>query len=128
MNLGFNTYVYEVAGWPIEKTLKSAGELGFRFTEYAACGSGDPTKMSASKRKGVLRLNADLGLYSSQVLLAEVEHMAHPDPIVRTEVLEYMKYSGPRKLDNALRMRWNVRRRFFHHGTTANEVEQGDEV
>lgn len=91
MNLGFNTYVYEVAGWPIEKTLNSAGKLGFRYTEYAACGAGDPTKMSAQERREVLRLNADLGLYSSQMLLAEVEHMAHPDPKVRSEVLEYMK-------------------------------------
>ena len=42
MKLALNTYVYEVAKWPIEKTLKSAAHMGFKHTEYAACGSGDP--------------------------------------------------------------------------------------
>jgi sugar phosphate isomerase/epimerase len=91
MNLAFNTYVYEVAKWPIEKTLRSAQRLGFRYTEYAACGSGDPTRMSVKKRRDVIKLNRDLGLHSSQVLLAEVEHMACPDPKVRQQVLDYMK-------------------------------------
>jgi hypothetical protein len=36
MKLAFNTYVYEVAKWPIEKTLESAHRLGFRYTEYTA--------------------------------------------------------------------------------------------
>ena len=40
MKLAFNTYVYEVAKWPIEKTLASAQRLGFKYTEYAACDSG----------------------------------------------------------------------------------------
>ena len=91
MNLAFNTYVYEVAKWPIEKTLRSAQRLGFRYTEYAACGSGDPTRMSAKKRRDVIKLNRDLGLHSSQMLLAEVEHMACPDAKVRQQVLDYMK-------------------------------------
>jgi sugar phosphate isomerase/epimerase len=91
MNLASNTYVYEVAKWPIEKTLRSAQRLGFRYTEYAACGSGDPTRMSAKKRRDVIKLNRDLGLHSSQMLLAEVEHMACPDAKVRQQVLDYMK-------------------------------------
>jgi sugar phosphate isomerase/epimerase len=91
MHLGFNTYVYEVAGWPIERTLKSGAALGFRYTEYAACGAGDPTHMSAAQRNEVIKLNDDLGLMSSQMLLAEVEHMAHPDAEVRAQVLDYMK-------------------------------------
>jgi sugar phosphate isomerase/epimerase len=91
MKLAFNTYVYEVAGWPIEKTLESAKRLGFTYTEYAACGSGDPTLMTPEKRRDVLKLNADLGLKSSQMLLAEVEHMAAPDACVREKTLDYMK-------------------------------------
>jgi sugar phosphate isomerase/epimerase len=91
MKLACNTYVYEVAKWPIEKTLKSAARLGFKHTEYAACGAGDPTLMSARKRKEVLKLNRDLGLHSSQMLLAEVEHMACPSARTRQQVLDYMK-------------------------------------
>jgi sugar phosphate isomerase/epimerase len=91
MNLGFNTYVYEVAKWPIEKTLRSAHRLGFRYTEYAACGSGDPTAMSARKRREVIKLHRGLGLESSQVLLANVEQMACPEAKVRQQVLDYMK-------------------------------------
>ena len=62
MKLALNTYVYEVAKWPIEKTLKSARRLGFQYTEYAACGSGDPTSMSARKRREVVKMHRDLGL------------------------------------------------------------------
>jgi len=91
MKLALNTYVYEVAKWPIEKTLKSAKRLGFQYTEYAACGSGDPTAMSASKRRELLKLHRDLGLHSSQMLLANVEHMACPNARTRQEVLDYMK-------------------------------------
>ena len=91
MNLAFNTYVYEVANWPIAKTLKSARRLGFRFTEYAACGSGDPTRMSAKKRREIVKLHKALGLYSSQLLLANVEHMACPSAKTRQQVLDYMK-------------------------------------
>jgi sugar phosphate isomerase/epimerase len=91
MKLALNTYVYEVAKWPIEKTLKSAKKLGFKYTEYAACGSGDPTLMSARQRRDLIQLNRDLGLQSSQMLLANVEHMACPDTKVRQQVLDYMK-------------------------------------
>ena len=52
MKLALNTYVYEVAKWPIEKTLASAKRMGFKYTEYAACGSGDPTKMTAEEAPG----------------------------------------------------------------------------
>jgi hypothetical protein len=71
VNLAFNTYVYEVARWPIEKTLRSAWRLGFRQTVYAACGSGHPTRMSARKRREVVRLGRGRGLRGSQLLLAE---------------------------------------------------------
>jgi sugar phosphate isomerase/epimerase len=91
MKLAFNTYVYEVAKWPIEKTLQSAHRMGFKHTEYAACDSGDPTLMSADKRRDIIKLNSDLGLHSSQMLLAEVEHMACPDTKIREKTLDYMK-------------------------------------
>jgi sugar phosphate isomerase/epimerase len=91
MNLALNTYVYEVAKWPIEKTLRSAQRMGFKYTEYAACGSGDPTLMSAKRRRDVVKMHRDLGLYSSQMLLAEVEHMACPSAKIRQQCLDYMK-------------------------------------
>ncbi len=91
MKLALNTYVYEVAKWPIEKTLTSAHRMGFRYTEYSACGSGDPTTMTARKRRDMVRMHKDLGLHSSQMLLAKVEHMACPSARIRGEVLDYMK-------------------------------------
>jgi sugar phosphate isomerase/epimerase len=91
MKLALNTYVYEIARWPIEKTLKSAQRLGFHYTEYAACGSGDPTKMSVRKRRDLVKMHRDLGLHSSQMLLAEVEHMACPSAQTRRQVLDYMQ-------------------------------------
>ena len=91
MKLALNTYVYEVAKWPIEKTLKSAHRMGFKYTEYAACGSGDPTVMGAKRRRDLIKMHQDLGLHSSQMLLAEVEHMACPSARIRQQVLDYMK-------------------------------------
>ena len=99
MNLAFNTYVYEVAKWPIKKILRSARRLGFRYTEYAACGSGDPTLMSAKERREVVKLHRELGLYSSQLLLANVEHMACPSAKTRQQVLDYMKRSSEFQLE-----------------------------
>jgi sugar phosphate isomerase/epimerase len=91
MKLAFNSYVYEVAKWPIEKTLASASRLGFRYVEYAACGAGDPTRMDGNRRKEVIRIFKDNGLASSQLLLIETEHTASPDPARRRETLEYIK-------------------------------------
>jgi sugar phosphate isomerase/epimerase len=99
MNLALNTYVYEVAQWPIEKTLKSARRLGFRYTEFAACGAGDPTLMSTWKRREVARLHRDLGLSSSQLLLANVEHLACPIAKTRRQVLDYMKRASEFQLE-----------------------------
>ena len=99
MKLGFNTYCYEIAHWPIADALKSAARMGFKHTEYAAIGSGDPTLMTAQQRKDIIKLNGDLGLYSSQMLLAEVEHMAHPDPAVRAKTLDWMKATSEFQLE-----------------------------
>ncbi|MCL6614666.1 MAG: sugar phosphate isomerase/epimerase [Firmicutes bacterium] len=94
MRLAFNSYVYEVARWPIEKTLRSAADFGFKYIEYAACGSGDPTSMSTQKRKETVRIFHDLGLACAQMLLIETEHVASPDPVKRRQTLDYMKRCG----------------------------------
>lgn len=94
MKLAFNTYIFEVAGWPIEKTLRSAAKLGFKYVEYAACGAGDPTLMDARKRRDTVKLFQDLGLSCAQLLLIETEHTASPDPAKRDETLAYMKRCG----------------------------------
>ena len=91
MDLAFNSYVYEVAGWPLARTLRSAYDLGFRHVELAACGAGDPTAMSAGRRAEVVRLFRDLDLYCAQMLLIETEHTASADHARRAHTLDYMK-------------------------------------
>jgi sugar phosphate isomerase/epimerase len=91
MRLALNTFVYEVAQVPIKQTLHSAGQFGFTYIEYAAYGFGDPTRMSKGQRKEVIQLFKDNGLQSSQLLLANTEHLASPDPEKRKMTLDYMK-------------------------------------
>jgi sugar phosphate isomerase/epimerase len=99
MKLALNTFVYEVASTPIEQTLLSAAKLGFRYVEYAAYRAGDPTLMSPEQRKRVLQLFRDNGLASSQLLLANTEHLAASDPAKRRATLEYMKASSDFQLE-----------------------------
>jgi len=97
MYLALNTFVYEVARVPIEQALQSARRFGcarrfgFRFIEYAAYHSGDPTLMSKERRAEVVRIFKDNGLESSQMLLLNTQHIASPDPKKRIETLDYMK-------------------------------------
>ncbi|MFC1713441.1 sugar phosphate isomerase/epimerase family protein [Candidatus Poribacteria bacterium] len=91
MRLALNTFVYEVGKVPIEKALQSAARLGFTFVEYAAYDSGDPTSMDKTRRDEVLKLFKDNGLECSQMLLANCENIASPDPTKREAVMEYMK-------------------------------------
>lgn len=91
MRLALNTFVYEVAQVPIEQTLHSASRFGFTYIEYAAYGFGDPTQMGKGQRKEVIQLFKDNGLQSSQLLLANTEHLASPDPEKRKMTLDYMK-------------------------------------
>jgi sugar phosphate isomerase/epimerase len=91
MRLALNTFVYEVAQVPIEQTLQSASRFGFTYVEYAAYGFGDPTRMSKGQQKEVIQLFKDNGLQSSQLLLANTEHLASPDPEKRKMTLDYMK-------------------------------------
>jgi sugar phosphate isomerase/epimerase len=99
MRLGLNTFVYEVAQVPIEQTLRSAGRFGFTYIDYAAYHAGDPTLMSAAQRKTVLRMFEDSGFVSSQLLLANTEHIASPDPVKRRETMDYMKACGEFQLE-----------------------------
>ena len=91
MRLALNTFVYEVGKVPVEKTLESACRFGFEFIDYAAYHSGDPTLMGKAERDEVVRIFKDNGLQSSQMLLANTEYIASPDPAKRKETLEYMK-------------------------------------
>lgn len=91
MYLALNTFVYEIAKAPIEKALHSADKFGFRFIEYAAYQSGDPTLMNRDKRNEVIRIFKDKGLECSQLLLVNTQHIASPDPKKRKETLDYMK-------------------------------------
>jgi sugar phosphate isomerase/epimerase len=99
MRLGLNTFVYEVAQVPIEQTLRSAGRFGFTYIDYAAYHAGDPTLMNAAQRKTVLRMFEDGGFVSSQLLLANTEHIASPDPAKRRETMDYMKACGEFQLE-----------------------------
>lgn len=94
MKLALNTFVYEVAGWPTEKALASAHRFDFRYIEYAAYHDGDPTLMSAEKRRRVVQLFKDYGLECSQLLLANTEALASPDVALRQRTLDYMKVCG----------------------------------
>jgi sugar phosphate isomerase/epimerase len=99
MRLGLNTFVYEVAQVPIEQTLKSAKQFGFTYIDYAAYHAGDPTLMSAEQRKMVLHMFEDSGFVSSQLLLANTEYIASPDPVKRRETMDYMKACGEFQLE-----------------------------
>jgi sugar phosphate isomerase/epimerase len=91
MRLALNTFVYEVGKIPVENALQSACDFGFEFIEYAAYHSGDPTLMDKAGRNEVARIFKDNGLQCSQMLLANTEHIASPDPSKREETLDYMK-------------------------------------
>lgn len=91
MRLALNTYCYEVGGVPIQQTLQSAKRFGFRFIEYAATQSGDPTRLSKGQRAEIVRMFADLGLKCSQMLLIHTADSASPVAARRRRQLEYMK-------------------------------------
>jgi len=91
MYLGLNTFIYEIAGVPVAEALQRASKFGFRFIEYPAYHSSDPTLMSKDKRDEVITIFKDKGLECSQLLLLHSQHIASPDPEKRKETLEYMK-------------------------------------
>lgn len=99
MKLAVNTFVHEVAQLSIEETLHSIVNNGFKYVEYAAYHAGDPTLMHPGKRKQVIKFFQDHGLVSSQLLLANTEHLASPDPAKRRATLDYMKACGDFQLE-----------------------------
>lgn len=91
MFLGINSYLFEVANVPITQMLKQAAKAGFRYIEYAAYKSGDPTVMDKKGRKEILDIFKDNGLSCSQFQLAYVQDMAGPDKRSRDKAVDYMK-------------------------------------
>jgi len=91
MKLAFSNYVYEVAKWPIEKTLASARRFGFTYTELAPVGSVELPRMSAERRREIVNIHKDYGFQCAQLLLLNVRPMVSPDATVRLKVLDYMK-------------------------------------
>ena len=91
MHLALNTFVYEVGKVPIEETLQSTVKFGFKYIDYAAYHSGDPTLMNAGQRDRVKKFFRDNGLYPSQMLLANTENIASPDKAKRIETLDHIK-------------------------------------
>ena len=91
MRLALNTFVYEVGGWSIDRTLQSAADMGFRLVEHAAYYHGDPTRMNAARRRDVARMYRDLGLKCSQMLLTNVQHFASQSATRRRKTMDYMK-------------------------------------
>jgi len=91
MFLALNTFVYEVGRVQIEYALKSAYNFGFRFIDYAAYNSGDPTIMPSSKQKEIVKIFKEYEFKSSQLLLANTQYIASTDISKRMKTLDYMK-------------------------------------
>jgi len=91
MQLGVNTFVYEVGKVLVKKALKSAQKFGFEFVDLVAYNSGDPTLMSKKEIKDLLRMFKDFGFKSSQLLLVNTQHIASSDASLKKKTLDYMK-------------------------------------
>jgi sugar phosphate isomerase/epimerase len=91
MKLAFSNYVYEVARWPIEKTLESAHRFGFTYTEFAPVGSVELPSLSVERRREIIKIHKDYGFRCAQLLLINVRSMTSPDASARLKVLDYMK-------------------------------------
>lgn len=99
MRLGANTGEYEVAKVPIKEALGRVRKFGFELVDIPARDSADPTHMSASEIKTVVKTLTDLGLRSSQLLLSETMHIASSDSELRRQTIEYMKRCGDFQLE-----------------------------
>jgi sugar phosphate isomerase/epimerase len=91
MHLAFNSYVYEVADWPIRKTLESASRLGFHYIELAAFKACDPDLLTPFQKKETIQIFKDLGLYCSQILMIKTGRAGSPESLERQATLDYMK-------------------------------------
>ena len=74
-------------------------DWGNGSAEYAAYHDGDPTLMTPDQRRAVIQRFHDNGFYSSQLLLANTEDIASPDPAKRAATLDYMKRCGEFQLE-----------------------------
>jgi sugar phosphate isomerase/epimerase len=91
MKLALNTLVYEVGNRGPEESLRSAVRFGFRYIEYAGIRKGNPATMTTREKKEVIRIIKDNGLVSSQLLMVATKDTAHPDPVKRDAVFDYMR-------------------------------------
>jgi sugar phosphate isomerase/epimerase len=91
MYLAANTFVYEVGKVPWPKMFDSMGRFGFKYVDLAAYEICDPGRMNKAELKDFVRSFKDHGFLSSQLIMANTEHLASPDPKLRSEALEYMK-------------------------------------
>ena len=91
MKLALNTLVYEVGNKGPEESLRSAVKYDFRYIEYAGIRKGNPATMTTREKKEVIRIIKDNGLVSSQLLMVATKDTAHPDPVKRDAVFDYMR-------------------------------------
>ncbi|MEI6157631.1 MAG: sugar phosphate isomerase/epimerase [Atribacterota bacterium] len=91
MKLGINTFLYELAKYPFQKTLESVKNLGFQYVDVVAYNSLDPTRMTAGEKKNFLNQFKDLGLVSSQLLMIGTRDIASPDSVIKKKTMDYMK-------------------------------------
>jgi sugar phosphate isomerase/epimerase len=91
MKLSLNTYLFECARVPIQKTLPSVKEFGFSLVDLAGINSGDPTLMNTKQRKDIVSMMNDLGLKLSQFQLAHTQQLASSDASLRAKGMDYMK-------------------------------------
>ncbi|MCI0475853.1 MAG: sugar phosphate isomerase/epimerase [Anaerolineales bacterium] len=99
MFLALNTFVYDVARVPVEQALPRARKFGFRFIEYSTYQASNPTTMSQDRRRMVVAILKDNGLYSAQMLLTDVGDLAARDEAKRCATLDYMKRCGEFQLE-----------------------------
>ena len=99
MLLAANTFVYEVGKVPWSKMFESIASFGFKYVDLAAYDIGDPTRMSKDEYKDFVRSFKEHGFESSQLLLANTQHVASPDPKLRKESIEFMKRCADLQLE-----------------------------
>ncbi len=91
MKLALNTLVYEVGNKGPDESLRSTAKFGFRYFDYAGIRKGNPATMSREQKKHIISIVKNEGLISSQMLLVATKDTAHPDPVKRDKVFDYMK-------------------------------------
>jgi len=91
MKLALNTFIYEVGRMKAEEWVKSAKRFRFNYIEWTAYQQGNPIEFDKARRKNLVAMFRESGLYCAQMLLTNVEKLASSDPKKRRDTLEYMK-------------------------------------